>query len=352
MEQKNKGLPLWAFLLLQLLLAGLVLCVFALFHHVIPYYKTRSEGMPAPIAVVERTETPAPTALPAEEPEEPEAEETAEEEPAEPEPTEEPRPLTWAEKFADQFTEETVWEDLHYSSPTMAVTVTKYEYTELLPKGVYFVADIYLSDVEQLHAAFPLNGYSFAVPAAIARDANAVIAVNGDCFVDQRGAGFVVRNGQIYDVNPTTADICALYYDGRMETYGPGEYTAENVISQEPWQIWHFGPSLLNADGSPKESFNISEALLITHPRTALGYYEPGHYCFVVVDGRQGGYSLGAEMQTLSAIMHDLGCTAAYNLDGGASSVMVFHGQVINRPYGDRYLNDLVVAAEIKEAEG
>ena len=57
-------------------------------------------------------------------------------------------------------------------------------------------------------------------------------------------------------------------------------------------------------------------------------------------------------MQTLSAIMHDLGCTAAYNLDGGASSVMVFHGQVINRPYGDRYLNDLVVAAEIGEAKG
>ena len=351
MKQNRKRLPLPVFLLLQLLLAGLVLCVFALFHHVIPYSRTRTQGMPAPIAAVERSVTPSPAPLPTDSAQaEVQPEETIPEEAEEPEPTEEPRPLTWAEKFAEHFTEETVWEDMHYSSPAMAVTITKYEYTELLPKSVYFVADIYLSDVEQLQAAFPLNGYSFAVPAAIARDAGAIIAVNGDCFVDQRD-GFVVRNGQIYDQNPTTADVCALYYDGRMETYGPGEYTAEEIIDGEPWQLWHFGPSLLNADGSPKEDFNISEALLVAHPRTALGYYEPGHYCFVVVDGRQGGYSLGADMKTLSKIMSGLGCAAAYNLDGGASSVMVFNGKLVNHPIGDRYLNDLVIAAEIREAE-
>lgn len=342
MEQKKKHLPLWALLLLQLLMAGLVLCVFALFHHVIPYYKTRTQGMPAPVAVVERTrpvqEEPVPE-IPAEET--PVPEET-------PEP-EEPAPISWRERFADQFTEDTVWEEMHYSSPDMAVTVTKYAYTDLLPNGVYFVADIWLSDIEQLQAAFPRNGYTFAEPASIAQDADAVIAVNGDCFVDQ-GDGFAVRNGGIYYENETLADICVLYYDGRLETYGPGEYEMEQIIADEPWQIWHFGPGLLTADGAAKESFNISDVLLISHPRTALGYYEPGHYCFVVVDGRRGGYSLGADMKALSAIMSDLGCKAAYNLDGGASSVMVFQGEIINRPYGDRFLNDLVVVAEKKEA--
>ena len=337
MKRKRRRLPLWALVLLQLALTGAVLCVFSLFHHVIPYRQRRQGGMPEPIAAVARAETPAPTEAP-----------IPAELAAEPETTPELAPQSWAERFAGHFSDETVWEDMSYRSPTMAVTVTKYEYTELLPKGVYFVADIYLSDVEQLQAAFPLNGYTFAQPAAIARDADAVVAVNGDCFVDQRG-GFVERNGEIYSQNPTTADVCVLYYDGRMEIYERGECDPEQILADEPWQIWHFGPSLLNADGSARESFNISDALLIAHPRTALGYYEPGHYCFVVVDGRQGGYSLGAEMKELSAIMSELGCSAAYNLDGGASSVMIFHGQTISRPVGERYLNDLVIAAERKE---
>ena len=331
MKRKRRRLPLWALVLLQLALTGAVLCVFSLFHHVIPYRQRRQGGMPEPIAAVARAETPAPTEAP-----------IPAELAAEPETTPELAPQSWAERFAGHFSDETVWEDMSYRSPTMAVTVTKYEYTELLPKGVYFVADIYLSDVEQLQAAFPLNGYTFAQPAAIARDADAVVAVNGDCFVDQRG-GFVERNGEIYSQNPTTADVCVLYYDGRMEIYERGECDPEQILADEPWQIWHFGPSLLNADGSARESFNISDALLIAHPRTALGYYEPGHYCFVVVDGRQGGYSLGAEMKELSAIMSELGCSAAYNLDGG------FHGQTISRPVGERYLNDLVIAAERKE---
>ena len=337
MKRKRRRLPLWALVLLQLALTGAVLCVFSLFHHVIPYRQRRQGGMPEPIAAVARAETPAPTEAP-----------IPAELAAEPETTPELAPQSWAERFAGHFSDETVWEDMSYRSPTMAVTVTKYEYTELLPKGVYFVADIYLSDVEQLQAAFPLNGYTFAQPAAIAGDADAVVAVNGDCFVDQRG-GFVERNGEIYSQNPTTADVCVLYYDGRMEIYERGECDPEQILADEPWQIWHFGPSLLNADGSARESFNISDALLIAHPRTALGYYEPGHYCFVVVDGRQGGYSLGAEMKELSAIMSELGCSAAYNLDGGASSVMIFHGQTISRPVGERYLNDLVIAAERKE---
>lgn len=338
----NKRIPFWLLVLLQLLLTGAVLCVFALFHHVIPHYQTKAQGMPAPIASVERRETPAPT------PEEPGETNAAVQTPV---PSEEPAPISWSERFAEHFSEEPVWTENSYSSPTMAVTVNKYEYTELLPKGVYFVADIYLSDVEQLRAAFPLNGFTFAQPAAIAQDAEAVIAVNGDCFVDQRGS-FAVRNGEIYGDSETTADVCVLYYDGSMETLSPGEYKPETVIAAEPWQIWHFGPRLLNADGSACESFNISEALIPAHPRTALGYYEPGHYCFVVVDGRQGGYSIGADMQSLAAIMQDLGCTCAYNLDGGASSVMVFHGKMMNHPYGERYLNDLVIAADRKEAEG
>ena len=64
MEENNRRMPLWLLVLLQLALAGAVLCVFALFHHVIPYRQLRRGGMPEPIAAVARAETPPPTEEP------------------------------------------------------------------------------------------------------------------------------------------------------------------------------------------------------------------------------------------------------------------------------------------------
>ena len=80
-------------------------------------------------------------------------------------------------------------------------------------------------------------------------------------------------------------------------------------------------------------SFNTWDYIRQTHPRSAIGYYEPGHYCFVVVDGRQSGYSRGMTLPELARVFEDLGCSAAYNLDGGHSTFMTIGDQVVNRPY-------------------
>ena len=98
------------------------------------------------------------------------------------------------------------------------------------------------------------------------------------------------------------------------------------------------GPALLDADGKSTE---IRHALAGPNPRTAIGYYEPGHYCFVVVDGR--GESFGISLNNLSILMHDLGCVAAYNLDGGASAQMYWNGAIINAPSGkNRAISDII----------
>ena len=47
--------------------------------------------------------------------------------------------------------------------------------------------------------------------------------------------------------------------------------------------------------------------------------------------------------------MESFGCTAAYNLDGGKTSAMVFNGSVYDRPVdGGRNLSDCLL---IREAE-
>lgn len=78
----------------------------------------------------------------------------------------------------------------------------------------------------------------------------------------------------------------------------------------------------------------------VRHPRTALGLDAAGRRLWlVVVDGRQPGYSDGMSTCELAALMLELGCHEAINLDGGGSSVMlVAFGKeplrIVNRPSG------------------
>ena len=44
--------------------------------------------------------------------------------------------------------------------------------------------------------------------------------------------------------------------------------------------------------------------------------------CVVLVDGRQAGYSRGMFLEEMAALFENLGCKAAYNLDGGHCSFM------------------------------
>lgn len=356
-SSKRAGRTL-SLVLIQILLTVAVLACFDLFHHVLPERKQQREGMIQPIGTVAGTAfaaEPEATAV-AETAAEPEptaaAEEmlvqTAESAPAvAPELTAEPAPPTLRERFADRFTAETIVTDSAYTSANLAVSVEKVERPAAFPDMTYFVADIYVADVDCFRAAFPLNG-TYAEAKYIARGNEAVLAVNGDCMIAIQ-QGLVVRNGMIYQSSPGISDYCILYPDGSMATLGSGTCTEEEILAQGPLQVWQFGPMLLDGNGEPLEEFNISSSLLAKNPRTALGYYEPGHYCFVVVDGRQGGYSDGATMEEMARLMSSLGCTAAFNLDGGASSAMVFRGELVNRPSGTREINDLLI---IREPEG
>ncbi len=57
------------------------------------------------------------------------------------------------------------------------------------------------------------------------------------------------------------------------------------------------------------------------HPRTAIGAREDGTLFFLVVDGRQAGFSLGATLPDLALIFRELDCQYAVNIDGGGSSI-------------------------------
>ena len=131
----------------------------------------------------------------------------------------------------------------------------------------------------------------------------------------------------------------------------PGSaFTIEDAIADGAWQAWTFGPALLDTDGSVLTNFSSTSRIISANPRTAIGYYEPGHYCMVVVDGR--GESAGITLPQLSQLFSDLGCKAAYNLDGGNSSIMVWQDEIINQPSGGgRESSDALLITEVRSYE-
>ena len=207
-----------------------------------------------------------------------------------------------------------------------------------------------MASVESLQTGFP-SGHRAGTVERMTKDNKAILGINGDYYLNIN-KGIIVRNGVVLQSNEGTNDICVLYKDGRMKTFLPGEYEVDDILAADPYQVWCFGPALLDSDGLPKEEFNTPSNITKANPRTAIGYYEPGHYCFVVVEGRMMNNSYGASMKALSALMSELGCESAYNLDGGASSSMAYNGKLVNRPSGGgRAVSDIVMICEPPETE-
>jgi len=240
-------------------------------------------------------------------------------------------------KFADKFTTGAVEKtDTTYKDANISITINKVQKENL----TYFLADIYVADIQYFKTAFAkqpdvMGGRESTN--VVATENNAILAINGDHCVDNNGP--VIRNGKLFR-DETFADALVMNYDGSMQTYSADQLDMNAIKTNGAWQVWTFGPMLLK-DGQPMTEFNST--LMKANPRTAVGYYEPGHYCFLVVDGRQAGYSDGMTMQELSQFFYDAGCKVAFNLDGGQSSEMVFMGNLVNQPYdGGRSTTDIL----------
>ncbi|MDD3212362.1 MAG: phosphodiester glycosidase family protein [Eubacteriales bacterium] len=226
-----------------------------------------------------------------------------------------------------------------YQSDTLRIAINKVQENEI----TYYVADIWIKSIDTFRTAFAYDQYGQGIhenPVTMAANNSAILAVTGD-YYSARAEGIVIRNGKVYR-DTLWDDVAVLFDDGTMETYTEDEFSINNAIERHAYQAWSYGPELLE-NGQPIEEFTTKAA----NPRCAIGYYEPGHYCLVVVDGRQPGYSVGMTLAELSAVFYDLGCKTAYNLDGGQTAMMIFEGSPVNQAYhGGRQCSDIIYFAE------
>ncbi len=256
-------------------------------------------------------------------------------------------PLTLREKFSDKFTDGSIETTANsYKSANISVTIDTVK-----KDGVtYYLADIYVAEIKYFKTAFAKEAdvLKHEEPTdEIAREVGAILAINGDSCIDNHG--LIIRNGSLYPTEETQSDLLIMYRDGTMVTLSPEDVDKDKIMAQAPYQVWSFGPMLLK-DGQAMTEFNSPNRIAGSpeNPRTAVGYYEPGHYCFLVADGRQKDYSYpGMSCAQLSALFEELGCKTAYNLDGGKTSEMAFMGELYNKPVGGgRSVSDIVYIAD------
>lgn len=250
-----------------------------------------------------------------------------------------------SDKFADKFTDgEPYWQGDTYTGRNLSVTFTSGQ----MNTSVYYVQDIYVRDIRCLATAFGQDSYGKGYTEdalELAARKNAVGAINGD-FYYMGSLSVIIRNGELYrDTVDPFESVLALFEDGTMEIYENGQFTVEELLERGVWQTWSFGPSLLDENGRAVTEYTRKNPE--ANPRTAIGMVEPGHYMFIVVDGRQDGYSEGMTYVELAQLCEQLGLTMAYNLDGGGSTRMIFGGAQVSIPSEERELSDIVYVTDV-----
>jgi exopolysaccharide biosynthesis protein len=245
--------------------------------------------------------------------------------------------------------------DTSYTDGDTTVTISTVTSGSGSDTVTYYVADAVLGDATDLRSAFAKDQFGENITeltSEIAAENDAVFAVNGD-YYGFRDTGILIRNGVVYRDSPAREGL-VFYTDGRVEVYDETETSADVLIAAGAWNTLSFGPAIVEGgsvvDGIEDVEIDTNignHSIQGDQPRTAVGVIDDNHLVFVVVDGRQTGYSAGVTLTELADIMVDLGVTTAYNLDGGGSSTLYFNGEVVNQPSngGERATSDILYIA-------
>lgn len=248
------------------------------------------------------------------------------------------------------------YDDWNYESGGISIHIKEETTGSGSQKITYFVADVILQDASDLRSAFAENKFGRNIvedTSKIAKDNQGIFAINGD-YYGFRGDGVLIRNGQLYrDVPARTA--LAIYKNGTMKSFDETEISSASLLADGVINTLSFGPVLVQ-DEEVEEFQKVvvdtnfgNRSIQQSNPRTGIGMIEPNHFVFIVVDGRKEGYSRGMTLTEFAQTFEDLGCTEAYNLDGGGSSTMYFMGRVVNNPLGkqdERSISDILYIRE------
>lgn len=187
-------------------------------------------------------------------------------------------------------------------------------------------------------------------PGRMARKVNAVVAINGDFYV-QRKDGLIYRQGEAFRqiINPEK-DILVIDDLGDLHVFLGGEnQTAELLAFMQSGRTiinaFTFGPAIVK-DGVAlpmPATYQSRFDSAVRAPRTVIAQIGPLEYVFVEAEGRVA-HSKGVTTDQMGEFMVTLGVQTAYCMDGGNSSIMLFNGKYYDANYAasEREQSDII----------
>ena len=241
-----------------------------------------------------------------------------------------------------------------YEDDSIRVTVETTEEDDV----TWHVARIQIASPTQLRTGIagenPKGRFQDRKVSTMAEKYNAVVAMNGDWYTnDPNKTTFEYRMGiDIRSNSNSKKDILVIDEEGDFHLFIKSQGEGMKVVKKRKIEYegtavnaFTFGPALVK-DGElveldPDYGYNPHGK----EPRSAVGQTGKLSYVFVIAEGR--GESSGATHEQLAKKMLDLGCTQAFNLDGGNTAHMVFNGKSYRgQPGGtERAISDIIYFA-------
>ncbi len=185
---------------------------------------------------------------------------------------------------------------------------------------------------------------------SMAEKHNAIIAINADYFTNNpTKTSFEYRMGQkIRSKGNKTKDILIIDENGDFNLFvksNAEKMKAFQASGKKVINAFTFGPALVIDSEVQKVDTKYGYNPNGKEPRMAIGQMGELSYVLVMAEGRTEN-SKGVTHQELADYMGELGCTQAFNLDGGNSAVMVYNGAFYGARTGnERAQSDMIYFA-------
>ena len=170
----------------------------------------------------------------------------------------------------------------------------------------------------------------------IVTDNNAILGINASGFLDYnevgnggQPTGTIIKDGKIIWGGSSTGYGGGLAGFNKDNVLVLTRQSPEEAIKNGMRDAVEFGPFLMVNGKSAIVRGNGGWGIA---PRTVLAQRKDGVVLFIIIDGRQPGYSIGISMPDLIDILKRYRVHNAVNLDGGASSSLVVNGKTYSRP--------------------
>jgi exopolysaccharide biosynthesis protein len=216
-------------------------------------------------------------------------------------------------------------------------SIERYDVTGKRFKGYILV----INDPTRIKVGYSSKlGMEGELTSKIARDNNAIAAINGGGFTDEvsgalwagTGAnpeGIIMTGGKIIFNNIKNEneerEVVAITKSGKLLV---GKHTINEMKKVGVTEVVSFGPAMI-VNG--KKAISSGDGGWGIAPRTCIGQRNDGAIILLVIDGRQIN-SLGATLKEAQDILYKYGAFNATNLDGGSSSTLFYNNDVINNP--------------------